>query len=84
MRVASQSPSRATPKLREASFEDYPQIALLQAEYGMRCGSYEQWQHLWVGNPAYDGRTANGQSGGFCRRVVTSSDIKETFLFAMN
>jgi hypothetical protein len=44
---------RATPKLREASFEDYPQIALLQAEYGIGGGNYEEWRHLWTGNPAY-------------------------------
>ena len=51
----SASPARATPKLREASFEDYAQIALLQAEYGMGGGSYEEWQHLWADNPAYVG-----------------------------
>ena len=51
----SASTARAIPKLREASFKDYPQIALLQADYGMGSASYEEWHHLWAGNPAYVG-----------------------------
>jgi hypothetical protein len=43
----------AAPNLREASFDDYPQVALLQAERGMRVRSHEKWRHLWKGNPAY-------------------------------
>ena len=42
-----------TPKVREASFDDYPQIALLQAERGIRVRSREEWRHLWADNPAY-------------------------------
>jgi hypothetical protein len=41
------------PKVREASFEDYDQIAALQVEYGRPTTSYERWKHLWVNNPAY-------------------------------
>lgn len=44
---------RTVPTLREASFDDYPQIAALQAERGMRFRSREEWRHLWVSNPAY-------------------------------
>lgn len=39
--------------VREAFFDDYPQIAALQSEYGMRRESYEEWRHLWSSNPAY-------------------------------
>ena len=53
MPVAAQSAARANLKLREASFDDYPQIALLQAQHGMGGRSYGEWQHLWVDNPAY-------------------------------
>ena len=43
-------------EVREASFDDYPQIALLQARYGMDARSYAEWSHFWVDNPAYRGR----------------------------
>lgn len=42
------------PRLREASFRDYEQIALLESRYGLTAApSYEQWSHLWLGNPLY-------------------------------
>ncbi len=41
------------PNLREASFDDYAQVALLQGERRMRVRSREEWRHLWKGNPAY-------------------------------
>lgn len=54
MHAAAQSViASSTPKLREASFDDYPQIALLQAERGMRVRSREEWRHIWEGNPTY-------------------------------
>jgi hypothetical protein len=40
-------------KLREASFKDYEQIALLGSRYGLKERSYEEWSHLWLGNPLY-------------------------------
>jgi hypothetical protein len=40
-------------KVREASFEDYDQIAALQVEYDRPTTSYERWKHLWINNPAY-------------------------------
>jgi hypothetical protein len=39
--------------MREASFEDYPQIAALQSKYGLEAKSYEEWKDLWSNNPAY-------------------------------
>ena len=39
--------------MREASFEDYPQIVALQSKYGLETKSYEEWKHLWFHNPAY-------------------------------
>lgn len=41
------------PKLREASFKDYDQIAVLESQYGLKAKSYEEWSHLWLGNPLY-------------------------------
>jgi hypothetical protein len=38
---------------RGASFEDYEQIGRLGVRYGLRAKSYEQWSHLWLGNPVY-------------------------------
>ncbi len=40
-------------KVREASFDDYDQIAALQVEYGRPTKNYEEWKHLWLNNPAY-------------------------------
>jgi amino acid adenylation domain-containing protein len=41
------------PKIREASFEDYPQISILEQRYGLNPKSYEEWADLWLGNPLY-------------------------------
>lgn len=41
------------PKLRCASFADHAQIARLQAENGLGGWSSQEWQHPWIGNPAY-------------------------------
>jgi hypothetical protein len=42
-----------SPKLRKASFEDYPQIVALQIANDLPTKSYEEWKHLWINNPAY-------------------------------
>ena len=39
--------------VREACFEDYPQIAALESRYGLDVKSFEEWKHLWSDNPAY-------------------------------
>ena len=45
---------RRGPKLREASFKDYDQIARLESRYGLTAAkSHEEWSHLWLGNPLY-------------------------------
>jgi hypothetical protein len=41
------------PVIREARFQDYDQIAALEARYGLETKSNEEWRHLWVNNPAY-------------------------------
>jgi hypothetical protein len=41
------------PKARPASFEDYAQIADLEARYGLSPRSHDEWIHLWKNNPAY-------------------------------
>ena len=41
------------PRLRQATFEDYNQIAALQAANGLSVKPREAWLHLWRNNPAY-------------------------------
>lgn len=41
------------PTLRPASFADYDQIAALESRYGLHTARYEEWSHLWLGNPLY-------------------------------
>jgi hypothetical protein len=43
------------PAIREATFEDYPQIAALSSRYlPSTPNTFEEWQHLWSNNPVYD------------------------------
>src|SRR5260370_19382620 len=44
---------RYGPKLREARFEDYDQIAGLESRFGLAVKPYEEWVHLWQGNRLY-------------------------------
>ena len=41
------------PVLRQASFEDYDQIAAVEEANGLSSKPREEWLHLWQGNPAY-------------------------------
>jgi len=53
-------------RLRAARFQDYEQIAALEARYGLRemaDKSYEKWVHLWQGNPAYRERQSDWKIG---------------------
>jgi hypothetical protein len=45
--------SRRGPKLRKARFEDYEQIAALESRFGFAVKPYNEWVHLWQGNPVY-------------------------------
>lgn len=45
--------TQSTPKLRQASFDDYQQIAALGAPYGLGKEPYEEWAHLWANNPVF-------------------------------
>jgi hypothetical protein len=45
--------SQKSLKLREARFEDHPQVAVLGAKYHLYVESYPEWTHLWTSNPAY-------------------------------
>lgn len=42
-----------SPKLREAQFDDYAQIAVLASKFDLRTEDYPAWIHLWTKNPAY-------------------------------
>lgn len=42
-----------SPKLRQARFDDYPQIAALAAKFELTVENYSAWTHLWTNNPAY-------------------------------
>jgi hypothetical protein len=41
------------PTLREASFDDYDQIASLENSVGLTSRPRERWLHLWRNNPAF-------------------------------
>ena len=43
----------APPRLREATFDDYPGIWALESRYGLNPKSYEEWTDLWNRNPAF-------------------------------
>ena len=45
--------ARRGPELREALFEDYEQISLLEDKYDLDPKSREEWEHIWISNPAY-------------------------------
>ncbi|MGO9085217.1 MAG: hypothetical protein ACLP6G_22835 [Terriglobales bacterium] len=44
--------SSKPPKLREARFEDYSQMAALALKFELDTEECEAWMHLWTGNPA--------------------------------
>jgi hypothetical protein len=44
----------APPKLREAAFSDYEQIAALETRYGLAAKSFPDWSRLWLENPLYE------------------------------
>src|SRR5689334_2027970 len=47
-------PGKVTwPRIRQASFDDYEEIAALGAANGLSTKSREQWLHIWLENPAY-------------------------------
>lgn len=48
-----QAAPRYAPNLREARFEDHDQIAELESRFGLAAKPYEEWVHLWQGNPLY-------------------------------
>ena len=50
----AKNPGRG-PRLREASFGDYEQIAALESRYGLAVGSPGRWRHIWLANPEYRG-----------------------------
>jgi hypothetical protein len=45
----------APPRVREATIEDYAQIAALESRYGLHPKHYTEWEHLWTHNPVYQG-----------------------------
>jgi hypothetical protein len=46
----------SAPRIREASFDDYPEIAALLARNGLKARSFDDWAGLWRGNPVYERR----------------------------
>lgn len=48
----AKNPGRGT-KLREASCQDYGQIAALESRYGLGTVSPERWRDFWLTNPEY-------------------------------
>jgi hypothetical protein len=55
---------RRGPKLRAASFDDFAEIAALASRGGLsRPNNYEEWSHLWLGNPLYRERRGDWSIG---------------------
>src|SRR5262249_55270140 len=50
-RAPSDAAAPAVPNLRQARFEDYPQIQQLESSHGLLTLSSADWQSIWVGNP---------------------------------
>ena len=44
---------RRASRIREARFDDYPQIAALESRFDLAVKPYDEWAHLWQGNPLY-------------------------------
>jgi amino acid adenylation domain-containing protein len=61
-------PKAKRPRLREATFEDYPQISALESRYGLQPKSYEEWTDLWNHNPAYQ-RASRWPIGWVCENA---------------
>lgn len=57
IRVAQRVPARRkdlpSVQVREASFDDHCEISSLESRHDLETKSYEEWSHLWLGNPAY-------------------------------
>src|SRR5579859_553201 len=51
--MSSQAVTSTFPVIRELSLDDYSQIAVLEAQRGLTSKNYEEWTHLWSGNPVY-------------------------------
>src|SRR5262249_12132533 len=51
--IAAAPRKNARVQLRTAKFQDYEQIAALEARNGLDIKSYEEWSHLWRANPLY-------------------------------
>ena len=56
LKKEQRQPSTRHPKIREACFEDYTQIAALQSRNGLATRSREEWAALWIGNPVFEQR----------------------------
>jgi hypothetical protein len=66
----------STPRVRVATFDDYDQIAALQAEYERPIMSLERWKHLWVNNPAHLQLKNSVPIGWVLEREVSADDDK--------
>lgn len=53
MTTSTSTPSLAAPRLRIASFADYPQIQQLEAEQLQEPLPSEDWRRLWLDNPLW-------------------------------
>lgn len=45
--------SRATAKVRPATFSDFDAVAALKCRWGLAEDSYQNWERLWWNNPAF-------------------------------
>jgi hypothetical protein len=47
------APIKVGAVIREASFDDYPEISSLSLRYGLPPKGQAEWEHLWTANPVY-------------------------------
>src|SRR5260370_41522258 len=52
--LSQTKPPDGTPRIREAAFDDYNQIAALHVRNGLTVRPYLDWVANWKGNPAYE------------------------------
>jgi hypothetical protein len=53
LQTPAQPQPAISPRLREARFDDYAQIAALARRFGLGFEDEAVWRHLWKDNPAY-------------------------------
>jgi len=78
--------------IREAVFDDYPQIAAVQTRNGLKPKIREEWEHFWINNPVFKrinnwpiGWVAENEDGkivGYIGNIPLSCSFQEREIIA--